>query len=167
MSGVVVWFTGPPSSGKSTLAGRVAAALRRAEHLACVLDGDELRAAIVPSPGYDPEARANLYETLARLAAMLAGQGLIVLVAATAHRRAFRDRAREIAPRFVEVFVDTPIAICAARDAKGLYAAARAGEVVGVPGAGVDYEPPESPEIQVKPEEGDFAVERIIAEIAR
>src|SRR5262245_27228141 len=104
MSGVIVWFTGPASSGKSTLAERVANALEAEARPHCVLDGDAVRTALVPHPGYDVAARADFYETLTRLAVLLAGQGLIVLVPATAHRRAFRERARALAPRFVEVF---------------------------------------------------------------
>ena len=119
MSGVVVWFTGLPSSGKTTLAGRVARALAAAGRAHCVLDGDAVRAALVPPPGYDAASRAAFYATLARLAALLARQGLVVLVPATAHRRAFRDDARALAPRFVEVFVSTDVDTCrAATDAR-------------------------------------------------
>src|SRR5262249_17912043 len=72
--GAVVWMTGLPSSGKSTLAAALQAALGRAGRPACTLDGDAVRAAIVPSPGYTPEARDAFYATLARLAALVAGQ---------------------------------------------------------------------------------------------
>jgi adenylylsulfate kinase len=142
MSGILVWFTGLPSSGKTTLANRVAGALAAAGRAHCVLDGDAVRAAMVPSPGYDPASRADFYATLARLAALLAGQGLIVLVPATAHRRVFREKARALAPRFVEVFVSTGIDV-----AMGLYHASRAGGLAGLPGAEVEYEAPEAPDV--------------------
>ena len=116
MSGVVVWLSGLPSSGKSTLARAVRERLGPAS---CILDGDDLRAALVPAPGYDAGARASFYATLANVAALLARQGLVVLVPATAHRRAFRDRARELAPAFVDVYVATAASECAARDPKG------------------------------------------------
>jgi adenylylsulfate kinase len=147
MSGAVVWITGLPSSGKSTLAGRIATRLRAAGLPAAVLDGDQVRAALDPRPGYDLEARSRFYGTIARLAALLAKQGLVAVVAATANRRAFRERARALAPRFIEVFVDVPLDVCVARDTKGLYAAARRGAVTELPGFGVGFEPPERPDV--------------------
>ena len=152
MSGVVVWLTGLPSSGKSTLARAIAAA---SEEPALVLDGDEVREALVPRHGYDPDARAAFYETLGRLAALAARQGLCVLVPATASLRAYRERARALAPAFVEVFVDTPPAECEARDAKGLYRdpVARA----RLPGLGAPFEPPLAPDLVVRPTDTDAA----------
>src|SRR5581483_1570393 len=94
MSGVVVWFTGLPRAGKSTLAAALQASLERYRCESVLLDGDALRAALSPPPGYDATSREQLYATLANLAALIARQGRVVLVAATAHRRAFRDRAR-------------------------------------------------------------------------
>jgi adenylylsulfate kinase len=151
MTGVVAWFTGLPSSGKSTLAAQVAAELRLRGVEAVVLDSDELRAALVPRPGYDEQSRANLYGTLARLAATIARQGHVVLVPATAHRRSFRDAARQLAPSFVEIFVDTPLDECKRRDTKGLYANA----IAQAPGVGLDYEPPLHPELRVMPDGDD------------
>lgn len=147
MSGVVAWFTGFPSAGKSTMARAVAGRLEQGGLRAVVLDGDEVRGALRPTPGYDPEARDAFYETLARLAAMLASQGHVVLVPATANRRAFRERARALAPRWIEVFVDTPLGECQRRDAKGLYAKAASGGVAALPGADAAYEPPEHPDL--------------------
>jgi adenylylsulfate kinase len=161
-----VWLTGLPSSGKSTLAHEVARRLRARGHAAVlVLDGDDVRAALRPAPGYDEAARDAFYETLAHLAALGASQGLVVLVPATANRRAFRARARALAPgRFVEVFVDTDLATCRARDAKGLYARAAHEGGGTLPGAGAGYEPPAAPEIVVRPDDVDVA-ERIAAAI--
>lgn len=149
MIGAVVWFTGLPASGKSTLAAALAERLRTADREPLLLDGDEVRAAMVPAPGYDEAARAGFYETLGNLAAVLARQGHLVLVAATAHRRIWRDRVRTRAPRFVEVHVATPLDECRRRDPKGLYA--RAGEGSTLPGAGIAYEAPESPDMVVTP----------------
>ena len=133
MTGVVAWFTGLPSSGKTTLARSVAGELRLRDVHAVVLDSDDLRAAIVPPVGYDDAARRHLYGTLARLAALIAREGHVVLVPATAHLRAFRDAARALAPAYLEIFVDTPIEECRRRDTKGLYAA----HVSQAPGAGL------------------------------
>ncbi len=153
--GAVVWFTGLPSSGKSTLAEKVRAALRHEGHMALRLDGDEVRGALVPTPGHWPAERDAFYETLARLAALLARQGAVVLVAATAHRRAHRERARQLAPRFIEVYVATPLEECERRDAKGLYALARAGKAPLLPGVGIAYEAPERAEVVAGADVGD------------
>lgn len=147
MKGMVVWITGLPSSGKSLLAERAWRRLVHAKRPAVMLDGDAVRAAMKPTPGYDDTARADFYETLAGLAALLANQGLVVMVPATAHLRAHRDKARALAPEFVEVYVRATPECCARRDAKGLYAAAREGKVSNMPGVDVEYEPPESPDI--------------------
>jgi adenylylsulfate kinase len=159
MTGVVAWFTGLPSSGKSTLAAAVRSELATRGIAAVTLDSDELRAALVPPLGYDETSRAALYATLANLAAMLAHQGHVVLVPATAHRRSFREAARALAPTFVEIFVDTPLEECRRRDTKGLYAAANA----QAPGAGVAYEPPSAPDVRALP--GDDSVVRIAERI--
>ncbi len=163
MTGAVVWITGLPSCGKSTLAARVAAHLRGAGVPVAVLDGDQVRAALDPRPGYDAEARSRYYGTLAHLAALLAVQGLVAVVAATAHRRAFRERARALAPRFVEVFVDVPLEVCAARDTKGLYAASRRGAVTELPGMGQGFEPPEHPDVVASGGEDPSAPAAVLA----
>lgn len=146
-TGAVVWITGLPSSGKSTLAGAAVEELSRRGVTVCTLDGDEVREALGGSFAYTPEERSAFYETLARLAALLARQGLVVLVPATAHRLAFRERAKALSPAFVEVWVDTPLEECARRDSKGLYRAQQAGSASDVPGAGAPYETPLTPDI--------------------
>jgi adenylylsulfate kinase len=149
-TGVLVWLTGKPSSGKSTLAAALARALVLAGERPVLLDGDAVRAALSPAPGYDPCAREHFYVSLANLAALIAEQGFVVLVAATANRRTFRERARRMAPRFIEVFVDVPQAELEARDAKGLSRAARTGAVHDLPGADAEYELPEHPDVRAR-----------------
>jgi len=144
-TGTVMWFTGLPSSGKTTLARRVQGELEAAGRRAVLLDSDEVRAALYPSLGYSPGARDRFYRALAELAALLAHQGHVVLVAATAGRQAYRARAKALAPRFVEVFVDTPPRVCARRDAKGLYASG-----AKLPGRGAPYEPPRAPRVRAE-----------------
>jgi adenylylsulfate kinase len=162
LRGAVVFVTGLPSSGKSTLAERLVARLREAGRPSVRLDGDEVRAALVPAPGYAPAERDAFYATLARLAALLARQGLVVAVAATANRRAHRAEARALAPRFVEVLVDVPADECARRDAKGLWATARAGGAPELPGASAPYERPEHPDVVAGGGEDAAAVAAII-----
>lgn len=160
--GIVVWFTGLPSSGKSTLAEHVAVELRRRNVATAELDGDALRGCFVPAHGYGESDRRDFYETLARLSALLAGQGLVVLVPATATRAAFRARGRKLWSRFVEVFVDVPLDVCMQRDTKGLYAAGRS----ALPGVDVTFERPAHPEVTVRsadPEDVDRVVRAIDA----
>jgi adenylylsulfate kinase len=147
MNGVVVWFTGLPSSGKTTFARKVHALLLERRVPALFLDGDEVRPALRPRPGYDEPAREAFYETLGNLAGLLARQGQAVLVPATAHRNVFRTHARRVAPSFVEVFMDVSAERARAQDqAKELYS--RSGKMAGsLPGAGAVYERPLRPEV--------------------
>lgn len=162
-AGAVVWLTGLPAAGKSSLAARAAARLRAAGVAAAVLDSDEVRDALVPPPGHDDLARDAFYRTLAGLAAMLARQGLVVLVPATAHRRVWRELARALTPRFVEVFVDTSLDECRRRDPRGLYAAA--GVLPHLPGVNVPYEPPHAPELVVRPGDEEQALAALCARL--
>ena len=160
--GAVVWVLGLPSSGKSTLARHIATRLRAGGRAVALLDGDQVRKALDPRPGYDPASRSRFYGTLAHLAALLAKQGLVAVVAATANRRAFRERARALAPRFVEVFVDVPVEVCAERDAKGLYKQAREGKISGLPGVDVAYEEPLAPDLVALGGYDEEALHRIV-----
>lgn len=161
-TGVVVWFTGRPASGKSTLAGLVRASLVKQCIPCVVLDSDEVRAAIVPAHGYAEEARNGFYATLTNLATLLSRQGAVVLVPATAHRREYRDVARAEAGRFIEVYVDTPAWECERRDPKGLYQRSIQGSVRSLPGASIAYQPPMSAEVVARGGYDRRAVERIV-----
>lgn len=164
--GTVVWFTGLPASGKTTLARRVEQRLARSGWPSIVLDSDELREALGASLGYAANPRAGFYRVLANLACLLARQGHLVLVAATAHRRAFRDRARRLAPRFLEVFVDVPVATCAGRDVKGLYRLAARGKLSALPGVGARYEAPRHAELVAHGGRDRAAVEAVLGLLA-
>ncbi|MBK9266592.1 MAG: adenylyl-sulfate kinase [Polyangiaceae bacterium] len=160
--GAVVWITGLPSSGKSALAERLRKRFLHAHRPTVVLDGDAVRAAIKPAVAYDEQARSDFYETLANLAALFAAQGLMVIVPATAHLRKYRDRAKELAPRYIEVYVHVSPARCAERDAKGLYAAVREGKVTGLPGADLPYDVPEAPDVIALGGFDDEAIGKIV-----
>jgi len=160
MGGTVVWFTGLPASGKTSLAELVRDQL--APRTRCVLlDSDTLHE-VLGEHAYSELDRTRFYDKLARLAALLANQGHIVLVAATAPQAAHRAYARTEAPSFIEVHVRTPLALCEARDPKGLYARARTGGAPTLPGIGVPYEPPTDPEVIAENGHDLLAVDRIV-----
>ncbi|NUP09888.1 MAG: adenylyl-sulfate kinase [Polyangiaceae bacterium] len=160
--GLVVWVLGRPSAGKSTLATTVRKELSRRGKACVVLDGDDIRKSIVPAHDYSPAGRDAFYSTLARLAATLSAQGIIVVVAATANLALYRARARKLCHRYIEVFVDTPADDCAVRDDKGLYAATSTGSVTQLPGKGAPFEPPEAPDVVAHGGHDRTAVDRII-----
>jgi adenylylsulfate kinase len=162
MTGVIVWFTGLPSSGKSRLARRVQARLVGECKPCCLLDGDRVRALLHPEPGYSNAQRDDFYRTLGGLALELAQQGLIVLVAATANRKEFRDRVRAQAPRFIEVWLTATLDECRLRDAKRLYAQFAGGQLQGVPGEDTAYEAPEFPEVKADGGDDEDALLRIV-----
>lgn len=147
--GFVVWLTGLPSSGKSTLARLLQQKLAEHGTGTQLLDSDELRQRLTPQPTYAAEERDWFYNIIIFLAELLAHNGVNVLIAATAPRRQYRQTAREKLTRFAEVFVDCPIELCQTRDPKGLWQQANEGKISTLPGAGVAYEPPSAPEIRV------------------
>jgi adenylylsulfate kinase len=142
----IIWFTGLPASGKSTLAELVRGRLAAKHRPALVLDSDTFREAL-GDHAYDDQSRDTFYRTLANVAALVARQDVIPLVAATAPRRAHRDYARTSGCRVIEVLVDTPLAKCEERDPKQLYALARRDPASTLPGVGVTYEAPAHPAV--------------------
>ena len=147
--GTVLWLTGLPASGKTTLAEELLRRLAARGLDVELLDADSLRAILTPRPTYTDGERDWFYGILVYLAALLSQHGVTVLVAATAHRRIYRDQARRVLPRFAEIYVQCDIETCRRRDPKGLYAAARRGDVQSLPGEQVPFEAPESPEVRV------------------
>jgi bifunctional enzyme CysN/CysC len=157
VTGATLWLTGLSGSGKSTIADAVATRLFELGHPAYVLDGDNVRHGLNADLGFSPADRSENVRRISEVAALLADAGLTVLVPVISPYRADRDRARQAhgaaGLRFVEVFVDTPLAVCEQRDPKGLYARARAGELRGLTGVDAPYEAPLSPDLVVRPED--------------
>jgi adenylylsulfate kinase len=145
----VIWITGPPAAGKSTLAAALVCELSRRGVRPAVLESDAARRIITPDPTYDERERDLFYAALAYTAAALARHGVTTVVDATANRRTYRDRARELVPKLIEVLVRCPTEVRASRDPKGILrdAAGRPGNTV--PGSGVPYEPPLRPDFIV------------------
>ena len=152
----VVWFTGLPGCGKTTIAQRVKAMLTEKGMNVKVLQLDEIRKAITPQPRYTEEERDIVYASLAYMAKLLSEAGVNVIVDATANRRRYRDFARGIIPKFEEVYIRAPLEVCVSREAKrkaafspkGIYKKA-AMEKAAVPGVSVAYEEPLAPGIDV------------------
>ena len=165
-SGAVIWISGLPSSGKSTLAEAAQRHLATRDIHCCRLDGDQVRDAMVPVPGHGGRARDEFYASLANLSGLLADQGLVVLVAATAHKREYRERARAIAPRFFEVEVDVPLEECRRRDEKGLYRSFAEGTISELPGEDVAYERAAEPEIVANGGRDETALDALVALVA-
>ncbi len=153
----IVWFTGLSGSGKSTVANLIERRLTSERRLAYILDGDNVRHGLNKDLGFTDEARVENIRRVAEVARLMADAGVIVLVSFISPFRNERRLAREIAGdiRFTEVFVDTPLAVCEARDPKGLYAKARRGEIKNFTGISSPYEPPEHPEMVLRGGEHD------------
>jgi adenylylsulfate kinase len=147
--GFAVWITGIPSSGKSSITRELVNKLKARGVHVVVLESDEMRKILTPEPTYGPEERDWFYHTLALLGELLTRSGMNVVFDATANKRAYRDHARSLMQRFIEVYVECPIEICRKRDPKGIYAKAASGKATEVPGIQASYEPPLRPELTI------------------
>ena len=157
-----VWLTGLPSSGKSVLASELQEVLTKRGISTRIIDSDELRQRLTPHPQYSDQERDCFYNMIVVIAEMLTESGVNVLIAATGPRRGYRDEARRRIRRFAEIHVDCPAEICRSRDPKGLWRKSAEGEITALPGAGVVYEAPASPELRV-----DTAILSIAASVRR
>jgi len=158
-TGATIWLTGLSGSGKSTVATSVERLLIEAGRPAYLLDGDNLRHGLNGDLGFSAEDRTENVRRAAEVARLFADAGVISLVPLISPYRADRDRAREAHELaelpFYEVFINTPIEICEQRDPKGLYKLARAGEITGFTGIDDPYEAPNSPELELTPDDGE------------
>ncbi len=146
--GAVVWLTGLSGSGKSTVAVELEQLLLERGHVAYLLDGDNVRHGLNADLGFDAASRRENVRRVGEVARLFADAGLVVVASFISPFRADRDAVRErVAGRFFEVHVATPLEVCEARDPKGLYARARAGEIADFTGLDSPYEAPTSPEV--------------------
>jgi adenylylsulfate kinase len=162
--GCVVWFTGLSGSGKSTIASALERALFERQHAAFILDGDNVRHGLNRDLGFSAADRDENIRRLAEVAKLFADSGLICITAFISPFRALRRQAREIigADRFVEVYLNVPLALCEQRDPKGLYKKARAGAIAEFTGIDSPYEPPDTCELTL-----DTGAESVEAGVAR
>ena len=148
--GFTVWFTGLPSSGKSTLAAMLFGELEARGMKAELLDGDVVRTNLSKGLGYSREDRDTNILRIGWVAERLTYHGVAVVVSAISPYRGTRDQVRRQVGDFVEVFVSCPVEECARRDVKGLYEKAMRGEITEFTGVSDPYEPPLDPEVTVE-----------------
>ncbi len=173
----VVWFTGLPGCGKTTIAEKTKALLSENGVESRTLQLDEIRRVITPHPRYTDEERETVYASLAYMAKLLSEAGVNVIIDATANKRSYRDLARSFVPSFAEVYIRAPLDVCISREAvrkakfapKDIYKKSAAQKAT-VPGVNVPYEEPLKPEIVVdseklSPEESAQFIARRIMEI--
>lgn len=159
-----LWFTGLSGSGKSTIANMVDKRLTSENYHTYTLDGDNVRHGLNNDLGFTETDRVENIRRIGEVAKLMVDAGLIVLVCAISPYRNDREMVRELFDdgEFVEIFVDTPLEECEARDPKGLYKKARQGEIPNFTGISAPYEPPASPEILL---DGEQAVEDLTEKI--
>ncbi len=166
-AGATIWFTGLPAAGKSTIAGAVERRLVGEGRPAFMLDGDNLRHGLNGDLGFGEEARAENVRRTAHVARLLAESGTIAIVGLVSPYARDREQAASLHGAedlpFVEVFVDTPLALCEERDPKGLYARARAGDLKGMTGVDAPYEPPRNPDLVLH--SGKESIEDAVAKV--
>ncbi len=154
--GFVVWFTGLPGSGKTTIARRLEKILKSMGYRVEVLDGDEVRKWLSPEAGFTREDRERHLRRVAYVSKLLARNGVIVLASFVSPYRSIRKEIRKIIEdeglKFVEVYVKCSLQECIRRDPKGLYKKALAGEIKNFTGISDVYEEPENPEVTVDTE---------------
>ncbi|MDD9992275.1 MAG: adenylyl-sulfate kinase [Rhodospirillales bacterium] len=162
----LLWFTGLSGAGKSTVADRLEQKLHAAGVHTYLLDGDNVRHGLNRDLGFTEQDRVENVRRVAEVAKLMVDAGLVVIVSMISPFRSERRMARDLVREgeFVEVFVDTPLAVCESRDPKGLYKRARAGELINFTGIDSPYEPPEGAEIVLKgaEEHPDTLADRVV-----
>ncbi len=149
MNGFTVWFTGLPSSGKSTLAKVLKDEIEKKNRHVEILDGDEVRLRLSKGLGFSKEDRDENIRRISYVAKIITRCGSVALTCAISPYKSIRQEARQEIQDFIEVFVDCDLDECVKRDVKGLYKKALSGEIKNFTGISDPYEKPDSPEIIV------------------
>jgi adenylylsulfate kinase len=147
--GFVIWLTGLPGSGKSTIGKLLVDKLRDIGYRVEYLDGDLVRPWLSPEAGYTREDRTRHLRRVAYVSHLLARNGVVVVASFVSPYRSVREEARRLIKDFVEVYVKCPLEVCMERDPKGLYKRALAGEISNMTGLDDPYEEPTDPEVVV------------------
>ena len=168
-SGFTLWLTGMSGAGKSTISDKIIERLRAAGAKVELLDGDIVRTNLSQGLGFSREDRDTNIRRIGFVSELLSRNGIIVVVAAISPYRDTREEVKRKIGNFVEVFVNCPVEVLAARDVKGLYKKALAGEVGNFTGISDPYEPPLHPDVEVRSdlETVDESLDRIWSELVR
>lgn len=160
-----IWVTGLPASGKSTIVAALRPKLEELGLTVEVLESDAVRRVITPVATYSQAERDQFYRALAFVGSRLVAHGVTVVFDATANRRAYREFARHLIPRFLEIAIDCPLNVCMERDRKGTYHKGGRGESSTVPGLQEPYEAPLHPDLLVENTKTtpEAATDRILA----
>ena len=148
--GAVIWFTGLPSSGKSTIARAVYDQLLQRGCSAELLDGAEVRESLSLGLGFSREDRETNVRRIGYVAKLLSRNGVLAICAAVSPYRSTRAEVRHNTTNFIEVYVECPVEVAAARDVDGMYARARRGEIEEFTGVNAPYEEPLEPEVHIR-----------------
>ena len=161
----VIWFTGLSGSGKSTLASALERKLFETGYQAYVLDGDNIRLGINNNLGFSDSDRSENIRRIAEVSKLFVQAGMITLNCFVSPTRKIRGIARDVIGEkdFIEVYVNTSLEVCEARDVKGLYAKARSGEISDFTGVSAPFESPENPSLVMNTE--DATVDECVAEL--
>ena len=148
---VMIWFTGLSGSGKSTIAIALERELHKRGLLCRILDGDNIRSGINNNLGFSPEDRVENIRRIAEVSKLFVDSGIITIAAFISPSNDIRKMAADIIGKedFLEIFIDTPLAVCEKRDVKGLYAKARRGEIKEFTGISAPFEAPEHPDLRL------------------
>lgn len=165
--GATLWFTGLPSSGKSTIAHAVFQRLLERELPVELLDGAEVRESLSRGLSFSKEDREEHIRRMGYVAKLLSRNGVIAICAAVSPYRATRDEVRRNTRNFVEVYVECPVDVAEQRDTEGWYARARHGEVEEFTGVNAPYEAPTAPEVHIRSdrESVEAAADKVIARL--
>ncbi len=168
--GATVWFTGLPSSGKSTIAHNVEKRLREKGCKVEVFDGDVIRKNLCSDLGFSKEDRDTNIKRIAFVCKLMTRNDVVAIAAAISPYRETRDYARaEVGKDFLEVYVRAPLSVCKERDVKGLYKKALAGEIKGFTGIDDPYEEPLNPELTLHTdkESEEESIQRVMSELEK
>jgi adenylyl-sulfate kinase len=170
-SGCVIWITGLSASGKSTIATELERELFNRGRRTYLLDGDNTRHGLCSDLGFSPEDRRENIRRVGEVVRLFADAGIICITAYISPYRSDREAARQLVPpgKFIEVYLNAPLAVCEQRDPKGLYAKAHSGEIKEFTGVSAPYEPPLNPELELHTDKMSVAecVSAILAKLDR